>query len=118
MVKYRRPASQSWKTFLRNHASGIAAIDLFVVPTVNFKLLFGLVILRHDRRLLVHVGVTSNPTAEWISRQISEAFPWESSPAYLIRDRDAALNNASEQWALGTARPPDALRGRTDMSNV
>ena len=90
MVKQRRPPSQSWKTFLRNHANGIAAIDLFVVPTVNFKLLFGLVILRHDRRLLVHVGVTSHPTAEWISRQISEAFPWESSPAYLIRDRDAA----------------------------
>ena len=75
MVKQRRPPSQSWKTFLRNHANGIAAIDLFVVPTVNFKLLFGLVILRHDRRLLVHVGGTSHPTAEWISRQSSEAFP-------------------------------------------
>ena len=112
MVKQRRPPSQSWKTFLRNHANGIAAIDLFVVPTVNFKLLFGLVILRHDRRLLVHVGVTSHPTAEWISRQISEAFPWESSPAYLIRDRDAAYGEVFKRRlrAMGIRDRPTARR--------
>lgn len=112
MVKHRRPPSQSWKTFLRNHANGIAAIDLFVVPTVNFKLLFGLVILRHDRRLLVHVGVTSHPTAEWISCQISEAFPWESSPAYLIRDRDAAYGEVFKQRlrAMGIRDRPTARR--------
>ncbi len=71
MVKGRWPPSQSWKTFLRNHADGIASVDFFVVPTATFKLLFGFVILRHDRRRLVHIAVTANPTADWIARQIS-----------------------------------------------
>ena len=66
MVKGRRPPSQSGTTFLRNHADGIASVDFFVVPTATFKLLFGFVILRHDRRRLVHVAVTANPTADWI----------------------------------------------------
>ncbi len=90
MARGRRPPSQSWKTFLRNHADGIASVDFFVVPTAAFKLLFGLVILRHDRRRLVHVAVTANPTADWIACQISEAFPWDTVPKYLIRDRDGA----------------------------
>ena len=71
------PASgQTWWTFLQNHAEGIAAIDFFVVPTITFKLLFGLVILRHDRRKIVSFAVTTHPTAEWLARRISEAFPW------------------------------------------
>jgi len=90
MARNRRPPSQSWKTFLRNHADGVASIDLFVVPTATFKLLFGLLILRHDRRRLVHTAVTTNPTADWIARQVSEAFPWDTAPEYLIRDRDGA----------------------------
>jgi transposase InsO family protein len=90
MVRHRGPPSQGWRTFLRNHASEIVAIDLFVVPTIGFKLLFGLVILRLDRRSLVWMNVTANPTAEWIARQLTEAFPWEDAPAYLIRDRDAS----------------------------
>ncbi len=69
------PPSQRWLTFLRNHADGIAAIDLFVVPTMGFRLLFGLVILNHDRRKIVHVAATYHPTSEWIARQIVEAFP-------------------------------------------
>ena len=73
MVRNRRPPSQSWKTFLQNHADGIASIDLFVAPTVTFKLLFGLLILRHNRRKLVHIAVTEHPTADWIARQVSEA---------------------------------------------
>src|SRR5262249_40616017 len=81
---------QGWRTFLTNHVDGIAAIDLFVLPTITFRLLYCLVILRHGRRLWVSFGVTTNPTAEWISRQITEAFPWDSSPHYLIRDRDTA----------------------------
>jgi len=90
MVKGRRPPSQSWKTFLRNHADGIVSVDFFVVPMAAFKLLFGLVVLRHDRRRLVHVAVTANPTADWIGRRILEAFPWDTAPSYLIRDRDGA----------------------------
>ena len=88
MVKRRGPPSQGWKTFLRNHADGIAAIDLFVVPTVGFRLLYGLVIVHLARRLLVWTGVTANPTAEWMARQVTEAFPWDNAPTYLIRDRD------------------------------
>src|ERR1700736_6632942 len=88
MVKRREPPSQGWRTFLRNHAPDIAAMDLFVVPTIGFKLLYGLVIVRIDRRDLVWINVTTNPTAEWIPRQITEAFPWEGAPGYMIRDRD------------------------------
>jgi transposase InsO family protein len=88
MVKRRGPPSQGWRTFLRNHAPDIAAMDLFVVPTIGFKLLYGLVIVRIDRRDLVWINVTTNPTAEWIARQITEAFPWDGAPGYMIRDRD------------------------------
>ena len=87
MVKRRGPPSQGWRTFLRNHAPDIAAMDLFVAPTIGFDLLYGLVITRLARRDLVWINVTSNPTAEWITRQITEAFPWDA-PHYLIRDRD------------------------------
>jgi len=88
MVKYRGPPSQGWRTFLRNHAPDIAAMDLFVVPTIGFELLYGFVIVRIDRRDLVWINVTTNPTAEWIARQITEAFPWDAAPGYMIRDRD------------------------------
>jgi transposase InsO family protein len=90
----RRPPSQSWKTFLCNHAAGIASIDLFVVPTAFFKLLYGLVILGHERRQLIGFGVTAHPTAEWIAGQVTEAFPWNTAPRYLIRDRDAVYGHA------------------------
>jgi len=88
IVKRRVPPSQGWRTFLRNHAPDIAAMDLFVVPTIGFDLLYALVIVRLDRRDLVWVNVTTNPTAEWVGRQITEAFPWDMAPGYMIRDRD------------------------------
>jgi transposase InsO family protein len=88
MVKRRGPPSQGWRTFLRNQAPDIAAMDLFVVPTIGFKLLYGFVIIRLDRRDLVWINVTTNPTAEWVARQITEAFPWDGAPCYMIRDRD------------------------------
>ena len=88
MVKRRGPPSQGWKTFLRNHAPDIAAMDLFVVPTIGFDLLYAFVIVRLNRRDLVCINVTTNPTAEWIARQLTEAFPWDEAPQYLIRDRD------------------------------
>ena len=91
MVRRRRPPSQGWRTFLRNHAAGIASLDLFVVRTISFKLLYGLVILRHARRRLVAISVTSNPTAEWIAGQVTDAFPWDEAPSHLIRDRDGAF---------------------------
>jgi hypothetical protein len=82
------PSGQSWSTFLRNHMPHIAAMDLFVVPTIGFVQLYVLVIIRLARRELVWIGVTAHPTAEWIARQITEAFPWHEVPRYLIRDRD------------------------------
>src|SRR5258708_2722396 len=88
MVKRRGSPSQGWRTFLRNHAPDIATMDLFVVPTIGFKLLYVLVIVRIDRRDLVWINVTTNPTAEWIARQITESFPWDGAPRYMIRDRD------------------------------
>src|SRR5258706_6905791 len=88
MVKRHGPPSQGWKTFLRNHAPDIAAMDLFVVPTIGFKLLYGFVIVRLHRRELVWISVTTHPTAEWVARQITEAFPWDEAPRYVIRDRD------------------------------
>jgi len=88
MVKRRGPPSQEWLTFLLNHAPDIAAMDLFVVPTIGFKLLYGFVIVRLHRRDLVWINVTTNPTAEWVARQITEAFPWDGAPRYMIRDRD------------------------------
>ena len=88
MVKRRGPPSQGWCTFLHNHAPDIAAMDLFVVPTIGFDLLYALVIVRLDRRELVWISVTTNPNAEWVARQITEAFPWNEAPRYMIRDRD------------------------------
>jgi hypothetical protein len=89
MVRGREPPSQGWRTFLRNHADGIAAMDLFVVPTISFRLLYGLLIMGH--------GVTAHPTAEWIANQISEACGWEQAPRYLIRDRDRPMARSSSE---------------------
>src|ERR1700729_4174140 len=88
MVKRRSPPSQGWRTFLHNHAPDIAAMDLVVVPTVGFDLLYAFVIVRLDRREQVRINVTAHPTAEWVARQITEAFPWDEAPRYMIRDRD------------------------------
>ena len=88
MVKRRRPPGQGWRTFLRNYLPDVAAMDFFVVPTLAFDLLYAFVIIRLDRRAFVWVGVTRHPTAEWVARQITEAFPWGEAPRYLLRDRD------------------------------
>jgi len=90
MARRRAPPSQGWKTFLRNHAEGIAAMDLFVVPTILFRLLYGLLIVDHYRRQILWLGVTAHPTAEWIANQLTEACGWKQIPRYLIRDRDRA----------------------------
>jgi hypothetical protein len=94
MPRPRGPPSPRWRAFLRNHTAHIAAIDLFVIPTIGFKLLYGLVILRLERWRLVWINVTANPTADWLARQITEAFPWDTAPRYLIRDRDTAYGVA------------------------
>src|SRR4030088_3390301 len=94
MERRQGPPSQGWKTFLRNHAPNTAAMDLFVVPTVGFRLLYGIVIMRLGRRRLMWTNVTANPTAEWIAQQITEAFPWDQAPHHLLRDRDGSYGAA------------------------
>ena len=93
MARRRGPPSQGWKTFLRNHADGVAAMDLFVVPTVSFRLLYGLLIMSHGRRQILWLGVTAQPTAEWIANQLTAACGWEQIPRDLIRDRDACYGS-------------------------
>jgi transposase InsO family protein len=102
------PPSQSWKTFLRNHAQAIAAIDLCVVPTLTFERLFAFLVLGHGRRQLLWFEVTRHPTAEWLARQITEAFPWTSAPAYLVRDNDRAYGDVfrSRVRAMGIRDRP------------
>jgi transposase InsO family protein len=88
MVKRRGPPSQGWRTFLGNHAQDVAAMDLFVVPTIGFDLLYAYIVVRLDRRELVWISVTTHPTAESVARQITEAFPWNEAPRYRICHRD------------------------------
>jgi transposase InsO family protein len=97
MARGRRPPGQSWKTFLSNHAAAIAAMDLPVVPTIGFRFLYGLLIMHHHRRRILTVAVTAHPTAEWIARQIAEAFPWEDTPQYRLRDRDRVYGHVVRQ---------------------
>ena len=94
MARRRRLPSQGWKTFLHNHADGIASMDMFLVPTISFRLLYGFLILRHSRRELLWLGVTAHPSAEWVARQITEAYGWEQAPRYIIRDRDCVYGHS------------------------
>ena len=120
MERRRGPPSQGWRAFLRNHAPHIAAVDLFVVPTIGLKFLYGLVVIHLDRRRLVWTNVTANPTAEWIARQITEAFPWDQTPRYLIRDRDRAYSAVVTQrlQAMGIRDRPIAPRSPWQNANV
>jgi transposase InsO family protein len=112
MARRRRPPSQGWRTFLLNHADGIASIDLFVVPTISFRLLYGLLVLRQDRRRILWLGVTARPTAEWVAQQVTEACGWDVAPQYLIRDRDRAYGDAFTRRirAMGIRDRPTAPR--------
>ena len=112
MVRRRRPPSQGWKTFLRNHADAIASMDLFVVPTISFQLLYGFLILRHRRREILWLGATTHPSAEWISRQLTEAYGWEQGPRYLVRDRDSIYGDVfiRRLRAMGIRDRPTAPR--------
>ena len=112
MVRGRQPPSQGWKTFLRNHTDGIASMDLFVVPTISFQLLYGLLILQHGRREILWLGTTTHPSAEWISRQLTEACGWKQGPRYLVRDRDSIYGEVfiRRLRAMGIRDRPTAPR--------
>src|SRR4030081_123429 len=112
MARSGRGREQTWKTFVHNHVSGIGAMDFLVVPTINFRLLFVLVILQHERRRLISLSVTDHPTAEWIARQITDAFPWDEAPDYMVRDRDKCYGHAVTKRlaAMGIRDHPIAPR--------
>jgi len=112
MIKRRGPPSQTWRTFLENHAKEIIALDFFTVPTATFRILFVLIILSHDRRRILHVNVTTQPTAAWTARQLLEACGTDEGPRYLLRDRDAIYGKAFRRQvtALGIKEVTTAPR--------
>ena len=97
MIKHKKPPSQTWRSFLKNHVKQIAAVDFFTVPTVRFQILYCFIVLRHHRRRIVHFNITMHPTARWTAQQITEAFPYDTVPKYLIRDRDGIYGNFFQQ---------------------
>jgi hypothetical protein len=88
LVRRHQSPSQTWRTFLDNHVKSMVSVDFFTVPTIRFQVLYVFLVLAHDRRRILHFGVTACPTAEWTAQQLREAFPWETAPRYLLRDRD------------------------------
>ncbi len=94
MRRIQKPPSQSWRTFIANHREAIAAVDFHTVPTVSFNVLHVFVVIEHARRRVLHINVTAHPTAKWIAQQITEAFPFDTAPKYLIRDGDAKYGDA------------------------
>jgi putative transposase len=88
MVRHRKPPSQSWRTFLENHVKQLVSVDFFVVPTIDFWLLFVFLVMAQDRGRVLHFNVTEHPTAEWTAAQLGQAFPWDTAPRCLLRDRD------------------------------
>ncbi len=89
LVRCTKPPSQSWRSFLNNHLWDIVAVDFFTVPTATFRILYVFLVLRHDRRRIVHVNVTAHPTSSWTAQQIIEAFPFDTAPGFILRDRDS-----------------------------
>jgi len=100
MVRHRYPPSETWRTFSSNHVKDLVSADFFVVPTATFRLLFAFVILSHDRRR-PSLRMTSHPTAEWTAQQLLQAFPWDTAPRYLSRDRDRNYGKVFRETAFG-----------------
>jgi putative transposase len=112
IMRRRGRPSPTWRSFLRNQATGIAAIDMFVVASASFRLLYVMIILIHDRRRIVRFDVIRNPTAGWLARQITDAFPWNTAPCYLLRDRDSSYGQDFRKQvdAMGIAEVVSAAR--------
>ena len=119
--KYRpesgRRSSQSWRTFLQNHAAAMAAMDFFVVPTVTFRLLYVLVVMNHERRKIVHFNMTDAPTAAWTAQQIVHAFPYDTAPRYLLRDRDSIYGSIFMQRVAGRGIEQKLISPRSPWQN-
>jgi len=117
MVRTRKPPSQSWKTFLDNHLTELAAIDFFTVPTATFRVLYCFVVLRHDRRQVIHFNVTAHPTAQWTAQQIVEAYPFDEAPGYPIRDRDSIYGDKFRKRVKGLGIDEVPIAPRSPWQN-
>ena len=111
------PPSPGWKTFLRNHADGIASMDLFVVPTISFSPLYGFLILQHSRRELLWLGVTAHPNAAWIAHQLTEAYGWQQAPRYIVRDRDCVYGEVFTRRVRATGIRDRPIAPRSAWQN-
>lgn len=112
MVRRRRPPSQTWRTFLDNHVNSMVSVDFFTVPTIRFQILYVFLVLAIDRRRIVHFAVTAHPAAKWTAQQLREAFPWDTAPRYLRRDRDRVFREGlvDQVKAMGIQQVPSAPR--------
>ncbi len=121
MIRHRRPPSQTWRSFLDNHVKDLVSFDFFTLPTATFRVLFVFIVLRHDRRRILHFNVTEHPTAEWSAQQIVDAFPWDSAPRFMLRDRDGIYRAYFKRRVAGPASNRfsrrRARRGRARTSN-
>jgi len=117
MPKRIKPSSPSWRAFLDSHVHDLASVDLFTIPTATFRILFVLIVLRHDRRRIVHFNVTEHPTAEWAAQQIVEAFPWDTPLRYLLRDRDAIYGTAFSRRVKGLGIEEVLIAPRSPWQN-
>ncbi len=121
-VHSRKPPSPTWKTFMKSHVQDLVSLAFFVVPTVTHKVLFVLLILAHERRRLVHFNITEHPTAEWTAQQMIEAFPWDKTPRYLLRDRDRiyglTFGSGCGTWGSKRSSSPPGVPGRIRTSNA
>jgi hypothetical protein len=112
LLRARKPPSQTWRTFLDNHIQSLVSVDFFTVPTLRFQILYVFLVLAHDRRRILHFAVSAQPTSEWTAHQLREAFPWDSAPRYLLRDRCKSSNRRSRRsmHAVVNCRAPACCR--------
>jgi transposase InsO family protein len=115
--KSRDKPAQGWRTFLRNHASSIDAMDFFVVPTATFQLLYVLVVMNHERRKIIHFNITASPTAAWTAQQMINAFPYDTAPRYLLRDRDSIYGSVFVQRVEGMGIKQKLIAPRSPWQN-
>src|SRR3954465_13072051 len=120
LVRHKGSPSQSWRTFLENHVKDMVSADFFTVPTIRFQILYVFLVLAHERRRIVHFAVTAHPTAEWTAQQLREAFPWDSAPRYLLRDRDRIFGHdfVEQVKAMGIKQVLSAPRSPCHHAHV
>ena len=118
MVRQRKPPSQTWRTFLHNHVKDLISLDFFVVPTATFRVLFVFLVLAHERRCILHFNVTAHPSAEWTAQQLVEAFPWDTAPRYLLRDRDSIYGEYFRERVTGMGISEVLIAPRSPWQNA